>query len=92
MKAALVIQVVWVGFLLTVLCSSIIGCMGQQEKNNVVFVYPGGVVTIATDKQIHILAVGKDGKEYFADKSLAGFVAMPRAVYDKMVEDLKVKQ
>lgn len=60
---------------------------GAKVTNEVVFVEPGGVVRIATDKPIKIFTTTADKTQVVVEKSIAGMYVMPESVYLKLTQE-----
>lgn len=78
------------GIALAALAAATPGCAvalgGATVKEEIIFVEPGAAVEIATDKPVKCRAVDEKGAEALAEKNLAGFMALPKSVYQKYLD------
>jgi len=67
--------------IVTVLASCSINVGGSKETVLAVFVEAGSAAEIATDKKIPVVVKTKGGEKMAEERSLAGFMALPKSVH-----------
>lgn len=65
------------------------GCAfgGARVENKTVFVEPGGVVRIATDRKLPIVAKDDKGQDVYEERSVGGMVVVPVSTYRELREE-----
>ena len=69
-----------------ILCMS--GCTlgGAKVQHATVFVEPGGVARIGTDKKLPVVAKDDKGADVYEERNVGGMVVKPKSVYNELRE------